>query len=98
MSILRDLFAKAWNYLAPERSRDEVLADMAAAYEAKHRVKLDYVNSVVDRMKLLGIDEGSTTFAVRKQAAAYYGITDYSGSAEDNARLMDAVTDDLLGR
>lgn len=42
-------------------------------------------NSIVDYLKSIGKD---SSFAARKQYAAQYGISNYSGTAEQNAKLL----------
>lgn len=96
MSILRhilDLFATH----AHHASREEMLDARAAEHKTKTGEALDWRNSVVDTMKLLKIDEAQTSFAERKKLAAYYDIPDYTGTAEQNRKLADALVDDLIG-
>lgn len=50
--------------------------------------KLNWKSSIVDLMKLVGID---SSYANRKELAAELGDTNYSGSAEDNIALHKAV-------
>lgn len=46
--------------------------------------KLNWRTSIVDLMKLIGID---ASYANRKELAEELGNTSYSGSAEDNIKL-----------
>ena len=46
--------------------------------------KLNWRTSIVDLMKLIGVD---SSYANRKELAQELGRTDYSGSAEDNIWL-----------
>lgn len=96
MSILIDVWNHIRRFTSHAHSKEEILEAMAANYAKDNGVDLDWKNSVVDRMKLLKIDEASTDFKSRKRIAAYYGIPDYRGTAEQNAKLMDAITDDLI--
>lgn len=50
--------------------------------------KLNWKTSIVDLMKLVGIDP---SFANRKQLAEELGLTGYSGTAEENINLHHAV-------
>lgn len=50
--------------------------------------KLNWRNSIVDLMKLVGID---SSYGNRKELAAELGNSDYSGSAEDNILLHKQV-------
>jgi hypothetical protein len=50
--------------------------------------KLNWQSSIVDLMKLLGID---SSYANRKALAEELGNTNYEGSAEDNIALHKAV-------
>lgn len=59
--------------------------DVAASLDAKPGAdKLNWRTSIVDLMKLLGID---SSYENRKQLAEELGRSDYSGSAEDNIWL-----------
>ena len=53
---------------------------------------LNWKSSIVDLMKLLGID---ASFDNRKELATELGDTNYSGSAEDNIALHKAVLREL---
>ena len=53
---------------------------------------LNWKNSIVDLMKLLGID---SSYDNRKELATELGDTNYSGSAEDNIALHKAVLREL---
>jgi hypothetical protein len=46
--------------------------------------KLNWRSSIVDLMKLIGVD---SSYESRKELAQELGNTDYSGSAEDNILL-----------
>jgi 3-oxoacyl-ACP reductase-like protein len=61
---------------------EAVLGGMAGAD------KLNWQSSIVDLMKLVGID---SSYGNRKELAAELGDTNYSGSAEDNIALHKAV-------
>lgn len=50
--------------------------------------KLNWSSSIVDLMKLVGID---SNFANRKELATELGNSNYTGSAEDNIALHKAV-------
>ena len=54
--------------------------------------KLNWRSSIVDLMKLVGID---SSFENRKQLATELGDTNYSGSAEDNIELHKKVMAEL---
>lgn len=59
--------------------------DVAANLDARPGAdKLNWRTSIVDLMKLLGLDP---SFANRKELAAELGDTDYSGTAEENIWL-----------
>jgi hypothetical protein len=53
---------------------------------------LNWKNSIVDLMKLLGID---SSYDNRKELATELGDTNYAGSAEDNIALHKAVLREL---
>ena len=53
---------------------------------------LNWRTSIVDLMKLVGID---SSFEHRKQLAQELGDTNYSGSAEDNIALHKRVMEEL---
>ncbi|WP_338446216.1 DUF3597 domain-containing protein [Pelagerythrobacter marensis] len=69
---------------APQpRAIDEV--DVAARLDAMPGAdKLNWRTSIVDLLKLIGID---SSYENRKELAQELGNTDYSGSAEDNILL-----------
>lgn len=50
--------------------------------------QLNWASSIVDLMKLVGID---SSFENRKELATELGDSDYTGSAEDNIALHKAV-------
>ncbi|MDZ7589074.1 MAG: DUF3597 domain-containing protein [Parasphingorhabdus sp.] len=54
--------------------------------------KLHWRNSIVDLMKLIGLD---ASYAERKELAHEMGNTDYSGTAEDNIALHKQVMAEL---
>ena len=54
--------------------------------------KLNWRSSIVDLMKLIGLD---ATYEERKELAQELGRTDYSGSAEDNIWLHRQVMNKL---
>jgi hypothetical protein len=54
--------------------------------------KLNWRTSIVDLMKLIGVD---ADYDSRKELAQEMGRTDYSGSAEDNVWLHRRVMQDL---
>lgn len=62
---------------APAVDVDAVLADM----QARHNEKLNWKTSIVDLLKLLGLD---SSLAARKQLAAELG---YTGSTDDSAAM-----------
>ncbi len=62
------------------------LTEMAAGHD------LNWQTSIVDLMKLLGID---SSYANRKELAIELGRTDYAGSAEDNIWLHKATMREL---
>lgn len=67
--------------------------DVAASLDAKPGAdKLNWRNSIVDLMKLLGID---SSFENRKELAGELGNADYSGSAEDNIWLHKRTLQEL---
>ncbi len=71
---------------APEPiSQAEMEARIAALPEAG---KYNWKTSIVDLMKLVGIDP---SFANRKELAGELGMTDYEGTAEQNIALHHAV-------
>ena len=63
----------------------DVEANLAAMSGA---ADLNWQSSIVDLMKLLGID---SSFANRKDLANELGDADYSGTAEENIALHKAV-------
>lgn len=68
--------------------------DVIASLEAKPGAdKLNWKTSIVDLMKLVGID---SSYANRKELAQELGNTDYSGSAEDNILLHQQVMRELV--
>ena len=71
---------------APETSASEPVDITASldALNAKHAEDLDWRKSIVDLMKLVGMD---SSYKARKELAADLGMTDYSGTAEDNIAL-----------
>lgn len=68
-----------------EMSDVDVEANLAAMSGA---ADLNWQSSIVDLMKLLGID---SSFANRKDLANELGDADYSGTAEENIALHKAV-------
>ncbi|MEO1044807.1 MAG: DUF3597 domain-containing protein [Pseudomonadota bacterium] len=67
--------------------------DVAERLDAKPGAdKLNWRTSIVDLMKLLGID---SSYANRKELASEMGRTDYEGSAEDNIWLHKQVLKEL---
>ncbi|MCB2079316.1 MAG: DUF3597 domain-containing protein [Novosphingobium sp.] len=54
--------------------------------------KLNWRTSIVDLMKLIGLD---ASYAERKELAQELGRTDYEGSAEDNIWLHRQVMNEL---
>ncbi len=67
----------------------DVEANLAAMAAGKD---LNWRTSIVDLMKLLGID---SSYENRKELATELGRTDYSGSAEDNIWLQKATMGEL---
>lgn len=63
---------------APEVDIEAVLDGMSGSD------KLNWRTSIVDLMKLVGMD---ASYAERKELAGEMGNADYSGTAEDNIRL-----------
>lgn len=70
-------------------SEVDVAANLAAMDGAD---KLNWRSSIVDLMKLLGID---SSYANRSELAAELGISGYEGSAEQNIALQKAVMKEL---
>ena len=70
---------------APAAAPVDVAASLGAMDGADN---LNWKTSVVDLMKLVGIDE---SFENRKSLAHELGNADYSGSAEDNIMLQKSV-------
>jgi 3-oxoacyl-ACP reductase-like protein len=66
-------------------SEVDVIANLSAMAEGKD---LNWQSSIVDLMKLVGID---SSFANRKELAHELGDADYSGTAEENIALHKAV-------
>lgn len=67
--------------------------DVAASLGAMEGAdKLNWQTSIVDLMKLVGID---SSYENRKELAHELGDTNYSGSAEDNIALHRAVMQKL---
>jgi 3-oxoacyl-ACP reductase-like protein len=54
--------------------------------------KLNWRSSIVDLMKLLGVD---SSFASRKELAGELGDSDYSGTAEENIQLHKRTMQEL---
>ena len=73
---------------APQVDVEAVLNGMAS----QNAEKLNWRTSIVDLMKLLGID---SDYDARKALAAEMGREDYSGTAEDNVWLHRRVMQDL---
>ena len=70
---------------APERSKLISEVDVEAKLDGMDGAdKLNWRTSIVDLMKLIGID---SSYENRKELAQEFGRTDYSGSAEDNMWL-----------
>jgi hypothetical protein len=67
----------------------DVAANLAARAGAD---KLNWRTSIVDLMKLLGID---SSFANRKELAGELGDTNYSGSADENLWLHKKTLQEL---
>ncbi len=66
-----------------------VEVDVEANLSGRHGAeRLNWQSSIVDLMKLLGID---SSYANRKALAEELGNTSYEGSAEDNIGLHKAV-------
>lgn len=70
-------------------SEADVEANLAAMAQGKD---LNWRSSIVDLMKLLGID---SSYENRKELAQELGNTSYSGSAEDNIQLHKQVMQEL---
>ncbi len=67
--------------------------DVAAKLDAKPGAdKLNWRTSIVDLMKLLGLDP---SFSNRKELAGELGDTDYSGTAEENIWLHKKTMQEL---
>lgn len=67
--------------------------DVAASLGAMDGAdKLNWQTSIVDLLKLLGIE---SSYDNRKELAIELGNTDYSGSAEDNIWLLKATMREL---
>lgn len=66
----------------------EVLAEKAAA----HSEDLDWKTSIVDLLKLLGID---SSYGARKELAGELGISGYEGTAEQNISMHKVVLQKL---
>ena len=67
--------------------------DVAARLDAMEGAdKLNWRTSIVDLMKLIGVD---SSFANRKELAGELGDTDYSGSAEENIWLHKKTMQEL---
>ena len=67
--------------------------DVEAQLDAKPGAdKLNWRTSIVDLMKLIGLD---ASYAERKELAVELGRTNYEGSAEDNIWLHSAVMREL---
>jgi uncharacterized protein DUF3597 len=71
----------------PGRMLEEILAASAAQHKAATGETLDWEHSIVDLMKLAGVD---SSLANRKQLAAEFGYRGaFAGSAADNTWLRD---------
>lgn len=70
-------------------SEVDVVANLAAMDGAD---KLNWRTSIVDLLKLLGIE---SSYANRKELAEELGNTSYSGTAEDNITLQKQVMREL---
>ena len=76
---------------APKASTPDPIseADMEARIAAMPDAdKFNWKTSIVDLMKMVGLDP---SFANRKELAEELGMTDYSGTAEENINLHHAV-------
>ena len=70
---------------APAESKLITEVDVEARLDAMDGAdKLNWRTSIVDLMKLIGVD---SSYENRKELATELGRTDYSGSAEDNIWL-----------
>ena len=77
--------AAAPSPVADAISEEEMAARIAAMPDAD---KYNWKTSIVDLMKLVGIDP---SYANRKELAGELGMTDYEGTAEQNINLHHAV-------
>ncbi len=78
---------------AAKTSKGMSEVDVAARLDAKPGAdKLNWRNSIVDLLKLLGID---SSFDHRKELATELGRSDYSGSADDNNWLHKRTMQEL---
>ena len=78
---------------APAAPAPVTTVDVAANLDAMPGAdKLNWRTSIVDLMKLIGID---SSFANRKELAGELGDTNYSGSAEENIWLHKKTLQEL---
>lgn len=100
MSLLSKIFHVLFAHDEPEAkslSRDERFAKAVTRYNATSKEQLD-PNSLKDTMKFFGASDEQTNMAERKKIAEYYGIKDYTGTAEQNKKWRDLVLDDFYGK
>jgi hypothetical protein len=88
--VVSDTIASVQNLASTEESAVEVV-DVAGKLDdlaANNSEDLDWKNSIVDLMKLLGLD---SSYGHRKELAAEVGIEGYHGSEEQNIELHKVV-------
>ncbi len=72
--------------IAPEEAVD--VSAVLSAKAAANAESLDWKTSIVDLLKLLGID---SSYGARKELAAELGISGYEGTAEQNISMHKVV-------
>ena len=95
MNILERIMAGLRNFLTPDMTPEEAKAALETR-ASKSDEKLDWQHSIVDLMKLLGLDSSLTA---RKELAKELGYTGpLDGSAEMNVWLHKEVVKEVAER
>lgn len=84
-----------WSRIIEALTAREPMSKVDAEAELDKRVggrNLDHRLSIVDLMKSVGMD---SSMAARKKLAAEFGITGYTGTAEQNIRLHKMLTEQM---
>lgn len=92
MSTLGNIVSALLALIKPDMTPAEVNAALQARAAGKN---LNWQSSIVDLLKLLG---QPSSFADRKALAAELGVTNYTGTAEQNQRLHALVIERVASR